>query len=145
MPKITKANFDQQAQAYLDLYDAKKAAEEEMGELKERFVEFLSSEGDIPETGKKSFAYASEQFRALASFGQTTKIDPEAAEKFWQAFTAKPRTVALEEIVEIQPQYVILPGALQALQDQPKKLRDLFGEIQKIKDNTPSLKIERAA
>jgi hypothetical protein len=143
--RVTTRNFEDHARSFMAAKTRKESGELEMKELKRPFVAFLKRYGNRPETGKKSLAFATAVYRAMASFGETTTVEVEAVEAFRAAFNRRGRGVSFSEIFEERTEYVAMPGGALAVKQLPKELQKLYQRSRGSKPLQPSLKVEKVA
>lgn len=141
--RITPRNFDDRARTYLAAKKRKESGEAEMKELKDPIVRFVANHGTFPPAGKKSLAFATELYRALAAFGETVSLDPDAIEKFNREFGRHKRPVEFGAIFQARTEYVAMPTAPLAVNQLPKRLQRMYSRIRKVKPKAPALTVER--
>jgi ribosomal protein L12E/L44/L45/RPP1/RPP2 len=145
------ATIDQAAKNFLALKLQQSDLEEQLEKAKTHLIALVAQHGAVPPKAEKSKRLAGDLYEVTATYGTTTSVDTQAAERLLLVMieAGMDRKVAAaihESLFVFQPKYALSANALKTIAGKlpkgaPRNLRALFNKAVKTTTKSPTLSV----
>lgn len=150
--RLKPSTIDQAAKEFIALNIQAVSLGTQIDEAKAKLLQMVEQHGVVPSKAEKSKRVVGDLYRVTATYGTSTSVDAQGAERLMLAMieAGMDKKLAQELFASLfvfSPKYALAGSALKVIAGKlpkgaPRNLRHLFGQAVSVTPKSPSLKVE---